>query len=64
MIGQSTRKANREYWDGYRHAKRRTFECGIQGAREEYAFGLNGKSPAYYRGFLRYMMDTTRKDVR
>lgn len=55
MLNAACRKGNREYWMGYNHAKRLAFECSIGYAREVYYYGLNGKSPAYCRGFMAYI---------
>lgn len=55
MINAECRKANRDYWRGYAHAKRLAFEGGMGCAREAYCYGLNGRSPAYCRGFLAYI---------
>lgn len=43
------------YWRGYRAARAMFEECGIGAVRYEYDFGLNGASPAYCAGWLRFI---------
>lgn len=43
------------YWRGYRAARAMYEESGIGAVRYEYDFGLNGASPAYCAGWLRFI---------
>jgi len=50
------------YWSGYRAARDTTGACGLEWAREIVNLGvLKGKSPAYIKGYLRYIDREIRK---
>lgn len=50
------------YWNGYRAARDTTGACGLEWAREIVNLGvLKGKSPAYIKGYLRYIDREIRK---
>lgn len=53
----------RDYWTGYRACKSRVFNCGASSAMVEYAYGLNGKSDAYCRGWGRHLEYLRDKEV-
>ena len=48
----------RDYWTGYRAAKATAYNCGIDTARKDYAYGLQGKNSAYCAGYARYIRGT------
>ncbi len=51
----------KSYWQGYRAAKRTDENCGIDTVRNAHAYGLQGKSDAYCRGYARYIRDRGRR---
>ena len=51
MITSKMKQGLREYWRGYRRADRDAEMCGIESAKSEYSYGLNGCGRAFARGY-------------
>lgn len=47
----STSTPLKDYWRGYRRCNEQMEFCGIESAKREYQFGLNGVSNAYAQGW-------------
>lgn len=63
--GNNGRFALTRYWSGYRAARDTAQACGLEWAREIVTWGaLKGKSPAYIKGYLRYIDREIRKERR
>lgn len=51
----------KEYWAGYRAAKRDNEECGFSYVVRQYSYGLNGKTRAWEKGYFDFMQKTKKK---
>ncbi len=62
MAKNKGRFALTRYWQGYRAARDTAQACGLQWARELVNLGeLRGHTPAYIKGYLRYIDREIRK---
>lgn len=47
--------ALKRYWAGYRSAKTDVYECGLGYAHKQYAYGLQGCSNQFCKGYRAYL---------
>ena len=55
MITKETRRGLAEWRSGYNAARADALDCGIEYARQRHAFGLQGKTYTFCKGYRYYL---------